>query len=139
LLVKEVMTKKVITIERNKTVFDACNTYKNFKVGCLIVTDNNKCVGMVTERDLIERTICVRKDPEKTLVGEIMSSDIITIHALEKVETAIEYMEFFKIKKLPVAVNDEIVGIITVTDISKARPDISKRFMESWVKTRWED
>ena len=66
MLVKEVMTKKVVTINPNDTVFDACIKYQNKKVGCLIVTDNESCVGIVTERDLIERTMCLHKDPEKT-------------------------------------------------------------------------
>ena len=43
------------------------------------------------------------------------------------------------IKKLPVLKEESIIGIITVTDISKARPDLSKRFIESWVKSRWQD
>ena len=81
----------------------------------------------------------MRKNPEKTKVSEIMSSDIKTIYALDKVETAIDVIKKFKIKKLPVISDDKIVGLITVTDISKARPDISKRFMESWVKPQWRD
>ena len=40
MLVKEVMTKNVITIEKDKTIFDACNIYRDYKIGCLIVTDN---------------------------------------------------------------------------------------------------
>jgi len=137
LLVKEVMTRKVITIDCNKTVFDACNMYRDYKVGCLIVIDNGKCVGIVTERNLIERTICSHKDPENTKVGEIMSSDIITINELDTIDEALEIMEQNKIKKLPVMRKEDIVGIITVTDISRARPDLSKRFVESWIKPRW--
>ncbi len=139
MLVKEIMTKKAVTIHSNDTVFDACLKYRDEKVGCLVVIENEFCVGIVTERNLIERTFCMRKNPEKTKVSEIMSSDIKTIYALDKVETALDVMNEFKIKKLPVISADKIVGIITVTDISKARPDISKRFMESWVKPRWRD
>lgn len=139
LLVNEVMTKNVITVDRKATVFHACNVYKDQKVGCLIITDEGKCVGIVTERNLIERTICMSKDPNTTLVEEIMTSDLITVHALDKIEKAIELIESHKIKKIPVIKNDNIVGIITVTDISKARPDLSQRFMNSWVKTRWKD
>ena len=139
MLVKEIMTKKVVTIESNATVFDACIKYRDKKIGCLVVVDKGYCIGIVTERDLIERTICLRKEPEKTLVSEIMSSDIKTIYALDKIEKAIEIMEKYKIKKLPVISNNKIVGIITATDISRARPDISKRFMDSWVKPKWRD
>ena len=139
MLVKEIMTKKVVTIRSDDMVFDACILYRDEKIGCLVVVENEFCVGIVTERDLIERTLCIRKNPETTKVSEIMSSDIKTIYALDKVETAIDVMKKYKIKKLPVIADDKIVGIITVTDISKARPDISKRFMESWVKPQWKD
>ena len=139
MLVKEVMTKPVISIDRNKTIFDASNLYKDFKVGCLIVTDNGKCIGMLTERDIIERTICEHKNPGETIVGEVMSSEIKKIHSLDTIENAIKMMIDNNIKKLPVIENEEIVGIITVTDISRARPDLSKRFIESWVKPKWRD
>jgi CBS domain-containing protein len=139
MLVKEIMTKKVVTIRSDDMVFDACILYRDEKIGCLVVVENEFCVGIVTERDLIERILCMRKNPETTKVSEIMSSDIKTIYALDKVETAIDVMKKHKIKKLPVIADDKIVGIITVTDISKARPDISKRFMESWMKPQWKD
>ena len=139
MLVKEIMAKNVVTTDPEKSVFDVCNIYKEKKVGSLIVIKDNKCVGMVTERDIIERTICAKKDPIETKVKDIMSSDIISVHPLDKLETAIEFMEFFNIKKLPVVQNEEVVGIITVTDISKARPDLSERFVETWVRARWKD
>jgi len=139
MLVKEVMTKNVVTIDRDDTALDACNKYRDYKVGCLVVVDEGKCVGIVTERDLIERTICARRSPEKTKVGDIMSSNIKTVHALDTLEKALEVMKKNGIKKLPVILNDEIVGIITVTDISKARPELSKRFMDSWVRPMWQD
>ncbi len=139
MLVKEIMTKNVVTIEANNTVFDACKKYKDYKVGCLVVEDNGFCVGIVTERDIIERTICVKKDPQKTKVSEIMSAGIKTVYALDSVDKAIEIMKQYKFKKLPVISNNDIVGIITVTDISNSKSEMTKRFMETWVKTKWQD
>jgi len=133
MLVKEVMTKKVVTINQEQSVFDACKMYKDLKIGSLIVVENGKCVGIITERDLIERTICAKKNPETTKVKEIMSTNVKTVHQLDTLEKAIEVMFQYNIKKLPVVIEEGIVGIITVTDISKARPDLSKRFMETWV------
>ncbi len=139
MLVQEIMTKNVITIEKDKTVLDACNLYKTHRVGCLIVTNKGECVGIITERDIIERTICKNKYPELTLVEEIMTKDIKTVHALDSIEKAIEIIVEFRIKKLPVIINEEIVGIITVTDISKVKPELDDRFIETWVKTKWKD
>ena len=76
MLVQEIMTKEVVTIDSNDTIFDAFIKYRDEKVGCLIVTDKERCVGIVTERDLIEKAACLCKDPKKTKIKEIMSSDI---------------------------------------------------------------
>jgi CBS domain-containing protein len=139
MLVKEIMTKNVVTIDADASVFDACMMYKEKKVGCLVVVDDETCVGVVTERDLIERSICQRRDPEKTKVSEIMSQNIKVVYDLDTAEKALETMKQYKIKKLPVISSEKVVGIITITDIAEARPEISKRFMETWMKTQWRD
>ncbi len=139
MLVKEIMTKNVVTIATDASVFDACMMYKEKKVGCLVVVDDETCVGIVTERDLIERSICQRRDPEKTKVREIMSQNIKVVYDLDTAEKALETMKQYKIKKLPVISSEKVVGIVTITDIAEARPEISKRFMETWMKAQWRD
>jgi CBS domain-containing protein len=139
MLVMEVMTRDVVTIDASDTVLDACNKYKEKKVGCLVVVDGESCVGIVTERDLIERSICVRRDPDTTRVRDIMSSKVKVVNQLDTIEKALDTMRQYKIKKLPVISSEKVVGIITMTDIAKARPDLSKRFMDSWVKAQWRD
>jgi len=139
MLVKEIMTKNIVTIDKEQSVLEAANLYKKHKVGCLIIKENKKCIGIITERDIIERTICKKMPPETTKVKDIMSKDVITIHLLEGIDKASKIMLINNIKKLPVTKNGQIVGIITVTDVSRARPDLSKRFMNSWVKPVWKD
>jgi CBS domain-containing protein len=139
MLITEIMTKPVITIDADASVFDSCKVYKEKKVGCVVVTKADTCVGIVTERDLIERTICQYRNPETTKVREIMSQDIKVVNALDTVEKALETMKQYRIKKLPVILSEKVVGIVTITDIAKARPDLSKRFMESWMKVQWRD
>ena len=104
MLVKEIMKKNVITIESHDSVLNACDKYRDYKVGCLVVMEKNACVGIVTERDLIERTICELKNPMTTKVSEIMSKDVKTVHALDTLEKAIKIMMDNNIKKLPVVV-----------------------------------
>jgi len=140
MLVKEIMSKNVITIRQDETILHACDIYKKYKVGCLIVTDaDKKHVGIITERDIIERTICDQKDPATTPVSAIMTSNPKTVHSLDNLDKALEIMKTYDIKKLPVLYNGVIAGIITVTDISRARPELSKRFMDTWVKPSWKD
>ena len=126
MLVNEIMSDKLVTVDVNQTVKDACNKYRNFRVGCLVVTDNDEIAGLITERDVIERTICMDKDPKTTKVKEIMSTDILTVDSYERIEKALEIMKNNKIKKLPVVKNNKLVGIITLTDIAYTRPSIKK-------------
>ena len=129
MFVKEIMSDKIITVDANETILDACNKYSNHKVGCLIVTENGQLEGIVTERDVIERTICMDRNPKTTKIKEIMSTDIKTIHPLDKIEKALEVIKKYKIKSLPVVSNNNLVGIITITDIAYSRPGI-KKFLE---------
>jgi len=119
MLVKEIMTKNVITIDSNDSVLEACKKYSANKVGSLVVMDKNIIVGILTERDVIESMILVNGDPKNTKVREIMSPNIKTIHATATIEKAAEIMNEYNIKKLPVVLNNEIVGIITTTDMSQ--------------------
>lgn len=119
MLVEEVMSREIVSIDCNKAVLDACKVYSKHKVGSLVVMDKNIIVGIVTERDTIERVILQNKNPKKTKVREIMSPNIITVHALAPLERAAQIMKESDIKKLPVILNNEIVGIITETDLSR--------------------
>jgi CBS domain-containing protein len=96
MFIKEVMTKKVMTIENNQTILDAYKKYRDYKVGSLIVTNKNRCVGIVTERDLIEKSI--DKDLKTTMVKEIMTSNIKTVSPLDNIETALDIMKKIKLK-----------------------------------------
>ena len=119
MLVEEVMTRKVVSINCNKTVYDACKIFSKRHVGSLVVMDKEIIVGIFTERDTIERVIVENKDPKKTKVRDIMTPNIKTVHALAPLEKAAKIMKDNKIKKLPVILNNEIVGIITETDLTR--------------------
>ena len=129
MFVKDVMTNKIVSIDSNETIESASNKYRDFKIGCLMVTDGDDVVGIVTERDFIERTICMGIDPKTTKIKEIMSSDVKTINSDDSIADAVDVLKQNKIKKLPVVSDNGIVGIITITDIAYSRSNIQK-FLE---------
>jgi CBS domain-containing protein len=131
-MIKEIMVTKVISINANKSIYDACEKYREKKIGCLLVTDDEgDCVGIVTERDIIERTICMHRNPDVTRVSEIMTTDIKTVNPFDRIEKAADMMMQNRIKKLPVIQNGEIVGIVTATDLTKILPDFSSKYCQS--------
>lgn len=125
MFVREIMTKNVVTITKDETILDACDKYSQHRVGCLIVADEDNPVGIITERDIIEKIIRRGRDPKSTTVKEIMTSNLKMVHASAKVEEAAKTMKKYNIKKLPVILNNKIVGIVTITDLSNVLPDFS--------------
>jgi len=136
MLVSEIMSKGVVKVGNDKSVFDVCNIYKRKGVGSLVVMKEGMVVGIVTERDIIERVITKLKDPKQTKVEEIMSRNIKTIHASARVEKAVEIMRENKIKKLPVILNNNILGIVTITDVANVLPEFSKLLEEEIEKSK---
>jgi len=130
MLVEEVMTTNILSIDCSRTVLDACSEYSKKKVGSLVVMDKDIIVGIVTERDIIERVILQKKDPKKTKIRDIMSTNIKTVHALAPLEKAAKIMRENHIKKLPVILNNEIVGILTETDMSQTIDAFSESIKE---------
>jgi CBS domain-containing protein len=131
MLVNEIMVKEVITISSDDTVLEACKRYSRFKIGCLIVMNEEKMAGIITERDIIHRVIIKQKNPFTTKVDDIMSRDILTIHPSADVKDAADIMGKHKIKKLPVlSDNGSLAGIITITDIANVIPNFLKIIAE---------
>lgn len=127
------MVTDVVTIEPNVNVRRAVRAMNDFEIGCLIVVEAGRVVGILTERDVLKRVVDEGRNPDKTLVKEVMSKPPITINPDADLEAAIELMFKHKIKKLPVIENGKLVGLVTFTDLVRAQPALIravKRFME---------
>ena len=112
------MTKHVISLEKSHSLQDAAEKMKSEKVGCVIVTDNDKPIGILTERDFVTR-IAAEGRPLFTEISEVMSSPLILVDHQETIWGASEIMKKNNIHKLPVNKEGQIVGIVTTSDIVK--------------------
>jgi len=118
--VSQVMTKTQIQFVRPSiSVENAAQRMKEFQRGSLLVIDNGRLAGIITERDLVQRVIAEKKSPEKTQVSEIMSRPVITIGPEGLLTDAARIMTENKIRRLPVTEGTDVVGIVTVTDFAK--------------------
>lgn len=116
--VNQIMSKNVITVNKSTTLQEAAQNMKKSNVGCVIVTDGNKPIGIVSERDFVIK-VAAEGRPLFTEISEVMSSPLITINHEETVWEASEKMKENLIHKLPVIEGDQIVGIVTTSDIVK--------------------
>lgn len=114
----QIMSKNVLSLDKSASLQEAAEHMKKLNVGCTIVTEGNNPIGIITERDFVTK-IAAEGRPLFTEIKEVMSSPLITIEPEETIWEASELMKEKSIHKLPVKENDEIVGIITTTDIVK--------------------
>ncbi len=120
--VKQAMTKQVLVTDPNSTIRDVAKVMANHRVGCLVVMEENKIVGIITELDIIWKVVAGDLEPKTTLVQEVMTKEVITVQADQTLEEASHIMIEQKIKKLPVVEKDKLVGIITATDLISVQP-----------------
>jgi signal-transduction protein with cAMP-binding, CBS, and nucleotidyltransferase domain len=116
--VKDFMTTNVLTIDFDKSVFEAARLMHLQDVGDLVVMDGVEAKGIVTERDLVRRVMATKK-PLDTKVSEVMSSPLITIDEAAQLRDAARLMVKHKIRRLPVTRKDILVGIIATNDFAK--------------------
>ena len=136
--VKDVMTKSVISVDSSVTVNEAAKMMEDAKVGSVIVMENNTPVGIVTDRDFAVK-VAAHAYQISTPVKRIMSSPLIAIGPDETVWIVSDLMYARGVRKLPVIENDQVIGIVTATDLVNqlaisTEEDLQKMFHESVIK-----
>jgi len=124
MLVKDAMIKKVIVTKPDATVREAAKIMTKYRIGSLLVVDDEKLVGIVTELDIIWKVVAGDLNPNTTLVKDIMTKKVIAIKSNRTLEDATHVMVEKKIKKLPVLEGKKLVGIITCTDLVSVQPKL---------------
>ena len=113
--VKDIMTKEVVTIETNKSVFEAAELMSSKGLGCVIVVIKAFPVGIITERDIVRRIVAKRASPD-VRVTEVMTKTLITVGPDTSLKIAARLMSTNKIRRLPVLKDNKLVGIVVSSD-----------------------
>ena len=118
--IRDLMVKKVTTLQAHASVYQAVKLMNKNKIGSLVIVRNGETVGILTERDLLRRVLEKCKNPKETHVFEAMTSHIITGTPDMEIPEATHLMFKNKIKKLPIVEGNKLVGMVTLTDIARA-------------------
>ena len=106
-------------ISPGATVYDAIALMAEKNIGALLVVENDKPVGMISERDYTRKVMLRGKRSRETLVNEIMSTELTVVSPREPVENCLRMMTDKHIRHLPVLENDKIRGVISIGDLVK--------------------
>ena len=135
---RDIMTKSVIAVDSSITANEAAKMMEDVKVGAIIVMENNTPMGIITDRDFAVKVVA-HAYPITTPVKQIMSTPLIAIGPDESVWMVADLMYARGIRKLPVIEDDQVIGIITSTDLVNrlaisTNDDIRKMYHETVIK-----
>ena len=135
--VKEILSNKQTHFNSallpNSKVMDAITLMKIENLDYVIVMENNKYMGIVTDQDYTQKIVLGGKDPEKTCVSEIMNSHVPVLDVEDSIDTCRELMHAFRLFYLPVFEDLSFKGVITLSDLLSdyVEEDIGKSSQES--------
>ena len=117
--VRDIMQKNVITIEKTKKAQDAAIILKDKEISFLVVVNDNKPIGIVSERDIVRKIVADNKESQSTPLETIMSNNFKWVEPNASIESAVQKMLNNNIRRLVVLENDELAGVITQTDLTE--------------------
>ena len=110
---------KIQSISPKATVYEALEKMSEKEIGALVVMENKKVVGIISERDYARKIILQGKTSKQTLVKEVMSSNLFSVTPDTSVEDAMVLMTGKHVRHLPVFEKTKFVGIISIGDVLK--------------------
>jgi CBS domain-containing protein len=116
--VRDAMTEDPRSIGASASVVEAARLMREQHVGSLPVTEDERLVGMITDRDITTRVVAESAVPKTTSVGDVYSRDLISVEPNSDLEEALRLMARHQVRRLPVVENDRLVGMIAQADIA---------------------
>jgi CBS domain-containing protein len=122
--IRDAMTSNPSNVEMSSPVVEAARLMKSEDVGSIPVTEGDRLVGIVTDRDIAIRVVAEGKDVQSVTVGEIASKDLVTVDPQQDLDEALRLMAQHQVRRLPVVEEDgRLVGILAQADIAQQGDD----------------
>ena len=138
ILISQLLTRNLISINENKTTYNAIKLLTTNNIGALpVLNDNMELSGIVSERDIIrEISNNLSVNFKKSNIKSIMTSKVITINKNTKSETIMDIMSKNKIRHIPIVENKLLIGIVSIGDVVKRlleKFNLENQHLKSWL------
>lgn len=130
--INEVMTADPRTVTADATVAEAARLMRDEDTGIAPITEGERLVGVITDRDIAIKVAAEGKDPQSTKVSEVASSNLVTIDPQQDLDEALRLMAQHQVRRLPVVEEDgKLVGILAQADVARhAGPEQTGKVVE---------
>ncbi len=130
--VDEIMHQDVRRTDPNTSLADAARKMRDMNVGCLPVWEDEKLIGIITDRDVTCRAVAEARDPADTTVRDVMSKDVAFCFEDQTAADAAHVMQENKIRRLPVFDHDNhMVGMLTLSDMAINTPELTGQIVRA--------
>lgn len=116
------IARRAVSIQPRATAFEAAQMMLNEGIGAMVVLEEGRLVGIISERDIVGRVVSKRRDPDTTLVSEVMTADVRTITDDQTIDSALEIMHRYKFRHLPlVDRSGKVIGVVSMRALLRDR------------------
>ncbi|MFF3905772.1 CBS domain-containing protein [Streptomyces sp. NPDC001848] len=119
--VRDIMTAAPVTVEPRTPVATVAQVMRDQNIGAVLVTEGDRLRGLVSDRDLVVRTVAEGADPRETTVDRACSGDLVTVSPEDELDRAVRLMREHSVRRVPVVENGEPVGIVSLGDLAIER------------------
>ena len=138
ILISQLLTRNLVSINENKTTYNAIKLLTTNNIGALpVINDNMELSGIISERDIIrEISNNLSVNFKKSNIKSIMTSKVITINKDTKSETIMDIMSKNKIRHIPIVENKLLIGIVSIGDVVKRlleKFNLENQHLKSWL------
>jgi CBS domain-containing protein len=129
--------KEVISVAPNRPVFDALVILAEYRIGALVVLENEKLVGIFSERDYAREVILKGRSSKTTHINDVMTHDVICANPDDNVQQAMTLMTSKNFRHMPVVKDDKVIGMLSLGDLAKETIDYQQRLikeLEGYIK-----
>jgi CBS domain-containing protein len=113
-------TAELVTVEPDQPVFDAVRKMDQHGVGAVLVMRGPVLVGILSERDYARKVVLLERSSRSTRVDQIMTAEVVTVEPQQSVGHCMEVMTRRRFRHLPVVVDGQVVGVVSIGDLVKA-------------------
>lgn len=129
-VIQDKSQQTIFTIAPHSTVLEAISLMAEKGIGAVVVMDQDKVVGILSERDYTRKVMLMERTSKQTLVSEIMTTKVVTVTKATSVEDCLDLMTDRHLRHLPVIENEKLVGFISIGDLVKAVMDDQRKLIE---------
>lgn len=129
-VLQDKIERTIFTISPEATVLEAISLMSDKGIGAVVVTDQDKVVGILSERDYMRKVTLMERRSKETSVSEIMTSKVLTVTKSTSVEDCLGLMTDRHLRHLPVVENDKLIGLISIGDLVKAVMEDQRKLID---------